>query len=336
MTTRLLPFLTLATLLALSAGAAASDITLKNDSIPESGQATVAVQGGLVPGEIAVAVLSTAAGDYPITLKNIKVFVAKQSGSAPNTMTVQLYVWSNGAPTAGATTPSPAQAVYTSPQLSFQAGGWNLWDVTANNIVLSGTCLVGCKLVSTGSVGNPPFFGTYEPNNVTDVNGCQAGKNYIWAKDLFTGQFSWANLCSFGASGDWGIHSDASTSAQTGSFLDLGGSLAGSFAPVMSGSGSLADGEAFAISINNLPPSTTGYLFIGFSPLFADFKGGSLGPSPDALILLPTGFGSMNLPGSLPAGSPGNFSFYMQMWAADAGGPQGACASNTLQCTTPP
>ncbi len=233
MTTRNLPFLTLASLLALAAVAAASDITLKNDSIPESGQATVAVQGGLVPGEIAVAVLSTAAGDYPITLKNIKVFVAKQAQTAPNTMTVQLYVWSGGAPTAGATTPSPAQAIYTSPQLSFQAGGWNLWDVTASNIVLNGTCLVGCKVVSTGAVGNPPFFGTYQPNNVTDTNGCQAGKNFIWAKDLFTNQFSWANLCSFGASGDWGIHVDASTSAQTGSFLDLGGSLAGGFAPVI-------------------------------------------------------------------------------------------------------
>ncbi len=331
MTMRLLPLLTLGAVLALPVAAAATDITLQNDSIPESGQATVAVQAGLVPGEIAVAVLAAQAGDYPITLQNIKVFVAKQSAQAPNTMTVQLYVWNSSAPTVGATTPSPTQAIYSSPQLSFQAGGWNQWDVSSNNIVLNGTCLVGCKVVSTGFVA-----GGYQPNNVTDTNGCQGTKNFIWAKNLFTGQFSWANLCSFGASGDWGIHVDASTTAQTGNFTDLGGSLAGNFAPILTGSGSLVDGDAFALSINNLPPSTTGYLFLGLSPLFADFKGGSLGPSPDVLILLGTGFGSLNLPGSMPVGTPGNFSFYLQMWAADAGGPHGACASNTLQCTTPP
>lgn len=336
MTCAHLPGLTLAALLALAVPAAAADITLKNDSLPETGTAQVAVQGGMVPGEIAVAVLSTAPANYPITLKTIKVFVGKQSGSAPNSMTVQLLVWNQGAPVAGSTTPSPAQAVYTSPQLTFQAGAFNSWDVSSANLVLNGTCLVGCKVVATGSVGSPPFFGTYQPNNVTDTNGCQVGKNFLWAKDLFTNQFSWANLCAFGASGDWGIHVDATTGVATGSFVDLAGGLAGNFAPALSGSGSLADGGAFTLDLNGLPPATTGFLFVGFNALFADFKGGLLGPTPDLLILLGTGAGTLSLPGSMPAGTPGNFSFYAQMWATDAGGPQGACASNTLQCITPP
>jgi hypothetical protein len=203
--------------------------------------------------------------------------------------------------------------------------------VTAANLVINGPVLVGCKVVTTGHPS-----GTYQPNNVTDTNGCQAGKNYIWAKNLITQQFSWANLCSFGASGGWVIHVDAGISQNLGQFTNLGGNLAGNFAPTLSGNGSLADGGAFAISGSGLPPGQAGYLFVGFSPLFADFKGGSLGPAPDLLLVVPTGPGSFNLPGSMPAGAPGNFSFYMQVWAPDAGAPQGACATNTLQATTPP
>ena len=81
---------------------------------------------------------------------------------------------------------------------------------------------------------------------------------------------------------------------------------------------------------------TTGFLFLGFASLFADFKGGSLGPTPDVLIVLPTGSGTLDLPSGMPAGAPGNFSFYLQMWTPDAGGPHGADATNTLQATTPP
>ena len=319
--------------LGLSALAGATDITLQNDSVPETGTAQVAVQGGLVPGEIAVALLTAQAGDYPITLKDIKVFVAKQNQSAPNSMTVQLYVWNSGAPSG--TTPNPAAAIYTSPVLSFTAGAFNTWDVSGANLVLSAPCLVGCKVVSTGQIGTPPFA-TYQPNNVTDTNGCQGGKNFIWAKNLITGQFSWANLCSFGASGDWVIHVLASTGLNQGQFTDLGGALAGNFSPTLAGSGSLADGGAFTIHFAGLPPAETGFLFVGFAPLFVDFKGGLLGPAPDLLIVLPTGGGTFDLPSGMPAGAPGNFSIYMQMWTPDAGGPAGADATNTLQATTPP
>jgi len=330
-------FLTSCTVAALCAAAAATDITLKNDSVPESGSAQIAVQSGLVPGEIAVAVLSTTAPNYPITLKTIRVFVAKQNQAAPNSMTVELFVWNSGAPTVGSTTPNPnaGSYVYKSPQLSFTAGAFNAWDVSGQNIVLNGTCLVGCRVVTTGQIGNPPFA-TYQPNNVSDTDGCQNGKNYIWAKNLISGQFSWANLCSFGASGDWVIHVDATISQNLGQFTNLGANLGGDFNPNLSGTGSLADGGAFNIHADGLPPSQTGFLFVGFSPLFADFKGGSLGPAPDLLLTLPTGAGIVDLPGGMPVGAPGNFSFYMQMWTPDAGGPAGADATNTLQATTPP
>src|SRR5262245_35201789 len=316
MTKSRVAFLTATACLLLSSAAAATDITLKNDSVPETGTAQFAVQAGLVPGEIAVVLLDALPGQYPITLKTIKVFVAKQSVSAPSSMTVQLYVWDSGAPSG--TTPNPGQAIYASPNLSFTAGAFNQWDVSGSNLVLNGTCLVGCKVVSTGQIGSPPFQ-TYQPNNVSDTNGCQGGKNFIWAKNLFTGNFSWASLCGFGASGDWVIHVVASTGLAEGQFTDLGAALAGSFSPTLAGSGSLADGGAFDIHVADLPPSQTGFLFLGFAPLFADFKGGLLGPAPDVLITLPTGSGVLDLPGSMPAGAPGNLSFSMQMWTPDAG-----------------
>jgi hypothetical protein len=250
-------------------------------------------------------------------------------------MTVQLYVWNQGAPTNGATTPNPGAAIYTSPQLSFSAGAFNAWDVSGSNIVLNGACLVGCKVVSTGQIGNPPFT-TYQPNNTSDVGGCQNGKNWIWAKNLISGTFSWLNSCGAGVSGDWVIHANATISQNLGQFTNLGANLAGNFAPQMTGSGSLADGGAFSIDITGLPTSQVGYLFVGFNPLFADFKGGSFGPTPDLLLTLPTSAGSLNLPAGMPVGAPGNFSFYMQMWTPDAGAPQGADATNTLQATTPP
>jgi hypothetical protein len=333
MTIPRVPLLTAAFCLGLCALADASDITLKNDSIPETGSAQIAVQGGLVPGEIAVALLAALPGEYPISLKNIKVFVAKQSPGAPGSMSVQLVVWSSGAPSG--TTPDPGQAIYTSPTLTFTAGAFNTWDVSGANLVLTGTCLVGCKVVSTGQIGSPPFA-SYQPNNVTDTNGCQGGKNFIWAKNLLSGTFSWAGLCGFGASGDWVIHVLAASSLGVGQFTDLGAALGGDFSPLLTGSGSLADGGAFSIDVSGLPPAQTGFLFLGFAPLFADFKGGSLGPAPDVLVALPTGSGTLSLPGSMPAGTPGDFSFYMQMWTPDAGAPFGADATNTLQATTPP
>jgi len=85
-----------------------------------------------------------------------------------------------------------------------------------------------------------------------------------------------------------------------------------------------------------LPPAQTGFLFVGSSALIAKFKGGMLGPSPDVLIMLPTGTGALDLPGSLPAGTPGEVSFFMQMWTPDAGAPFGVDATNLLQAQTPP
>lgn len=68
----------------------------------------------------------------------------------------------------------------------------------------------------------------------------------------------------------------------------------------------------------------------------APFKGGTLVPSPDLLVFLPLNAGGdFTLPLVWPSGIPGGLSAYVHVWAADAGGPAGAVASNALQILTP-
>ncbi len=329
MTTPRMSLLTGAALLALAPLASATDVLLKNDSLTDGSQA--AIQAGFVEGEIGAAVLAAPLPEqYPLLLENIQVFVDKTAASAPPTMTVQLYVWTTSTP--GGANPTPASAVYVSPLLSFTEGAFNQWDISAAGVQVTEAFTVGCKVVDNTFIS---IFQGNQPNLVTDTNGCQATKNYVYAKQP-NQTFLWQGLCGFGVSGDLAIRVTAETGAATGQFIDLGGALVGSFNPSISGSGSLADGAAFSIDAVNLPPAVPGTLFVGFAPLFLDFKGGTLGPTPDLLIGLDTGTGSLSLPGSLPAGTPGNFSFFLQLWTPDAGGPKGASATNTLQCVTPP
>jgi hypothetical protein len=67
----------------------------------------------------------------------------------------------------------------------------------------------------------------------------------------------------------------------------------------------------------------------------APFKGGVLVPQPTLLVVLPTAFGGLTLSQSMPPGLPSGTSIVLQLWAPDAGGPAGACATNALDMITP-
>ncbi len=314
--------LLIGTLLALAPSAAATDVVLKNDSVVDGGQ--VAVQLGFVTGETGAAVLSASAGQYPVTLKDLQVFIEKSPLVAQTSMTVQLYVWSTA--TISGASPSLGAAVYTSPQLSFVAGGLNTWDVSASNLVMNGPFTVGCRIISTGSQ-----FGLHSPNMVTDTNGCQGGKNWVRQTN---GQ--WANLCSFGVSGDLVIRSTVTIAGGgTGQFINLGNGLAGNHAPVLTGSGSLAAGGNFSLTMTGLPTFTTTNVVVGFATLLAPFKGGVMGPTVDLVIPFGTGLGTVVLPATTPPGIPSGASIYVQSWTPDAGGPAGFDATNVLRCLFP-
>ena len=314
--------------IALLAGVAlASDVELKNDSIQSFSQ--VALQAGFVEGETGAAVLSAQAAQYPVTLKELRVWVDKNSGAAPSTMTVKLRVWNTSS--ASGSSPSLGSAVYTSPALGFTAGAFNAWDVSSANIVMNGPFLVGCEIVDNTYIG---LLQGNQPNLVTDSNGCQGTRNFVYAKQL-NGSFLWQGLCGFGVAGDLAIRALVSTGTGTGQFIDLGDNLAGSYMPLLNGSGSLAAGASFTLDFSGLPPGTSGPLFVGISLLSAPFKGGTLGPAPILSLAIPTITGALNLPASMPAGLPSNFPLYLQAWFPDAGGAQGADATNVLELLTP-
>jgi hypothetical protein len=168
---------------------------------------------------------------------------------------------------------------------------------------------------------------------VTDPNGCQSGKNWVRQTNGV-----WANLCSFGVSGDLAIRATAIVGggAGAGPIIDHGNGLAGNFAPTLSGSGSLAPAGSFDLDLAGMPPFTSGPMFFGFVLLNVPFKGGTLVPVPTLSITLPTGTGSFTLgPNTMPPAVPSNFSIYLQSWFPDAGGSQGVCATNGLQLLTP-
>ena len=104
-----------------------------------------------------------------------------------------------------------------------------------------------------------------------------------------------------------------------GQFINLGSGLAGNFAPTLGGTGSLAGGGSFTLALAGLPGFTTTSLVVGFTPLFAPFKGGVLGPSADLILPLATGTGALNLPSSMPPGLPSAFIMYLQSWTPDPG-----------------
>jgi hypothetical protein len=121
-------------------------------------------------------------------------------------------------------------------------------------------------------------------------------------------------------------------------WFDLGAGLPGTAgAPVLTGDGALAGGDPISLVLTGALPNSSAALIIGFSALDAPFKGGTLVPNPDLLILgLPTGpAGQLALNGVWPVGLPPGFSLYIQDWVVDSGGPAGLAASNALRAVTP-
>ena len=116
-------------------------------------------------------------------------------------------------------------------------------------------------------------------------------------------------------------------------WTDLGGSLAGSTGtPVLVGLGPLVESEPYGVRMSNAAPGSPAHLVMSLAMLNAPFKGGTLVPQPDIVVLdLPTSGGSLTLTGTWPTSIPGGIPFYVQIWISDATGPAGFTASNGLQ-----
>ena len=123
-----------------------------------------------------------------------------------------------------------------------------------------------------------------------------------------------------------------------GSFTDIGNQLVGNYAPTLSGSGSMAQGQPFQLDFTGSPPSTRATVFFGTTAINLPFFGGTLVPDPEITIRFKTPADPANtkvVPASFNPGLPPGTEIYGQAWFLDAGGPQGLCASNALLLVSP-
>ena len=116
-------------------------------------------------------------------------------------------------------------------------------------------------------------------------------------------------------------------------WCDEGLGLAGTNGvPSLQGSGSLLPGERYDLDLTSARPSSFSALILGASWQMKPFKGGSLVPTPDIVVIgIPTSpAGAVAISGLWPPGLPGGIPLYLQYWVLDSAAPFGASASNAL------
>ncbi|GJM23260.1 MAG: hypothetical protein DHS20C15_31750 [Planctomycetota bacterium] len=120
-------------------------------------------------------------------------------------------------------------------------------------------------------------------------------------------------------------------------WADLGFALAGTpGAPALVGAGTQLPGEVVTLALSDALPVTLSSLVAGFDELGVFFKGGTMVPTVDFLLLRATnGFGEVEVSFPWPAGVPTGFETYWQFWVQDPGAPVGWSASNGLRGVSP-
>jgi hypothetical protein len=123
-------------------------------------------------------------------------------------------------------------------------------------------------------------------------------------------------------------------------WIDLGQGLHDDApAPCLCGWGMLLQDWPVNLKLYQARPNAVSGLVVGLSTVYAPFKGGTLVPSPDVVLLLMTnGFGEalVEAPWTLGNDLPSRTPFYFQQWIVDPGqAPAGLSASNGLEIRTP-
>jgi len=169
--------------LLLAAGAGGQEVTVQNDTVTDFGNATI--QAGFVADESAAAWLtSPCAGD----ILRVQILWLSVTGGAPDTLGDSIRVFGAGAfPVPGAELSSLIGPILAD-------GYFNEFTLDAPVPVDQGETFV----VSFRFYESPPPQG---PSVVTDTDGCQAGKNGIYAMP----PGSWYNACALGVTGDFAI-----------------------------------------------------------------------------------------------------------------------------------
>jgi hypothetical protein len=136
----------------------------------------------------------------------------------------------------------------------------------------------------------------------------------------------------------------ASTGALWVVFLNAGvwetipGGVSGTHGlPLITGAGTMVEGEPASVSLSGALENAPAGLFLGFSQLGAPFKGGVLVPNNDILLdgLVTSAAGAIDLATVWPPAIPAGTGVWYQYWIADGAALKGLAASDGLKGTSP-
>lgn len=140
-----------------------------------------------VPGEEAGAVFTLPPGDFPIEILRVGIAWGSQFGGSPQALEQAIHIYEGGLP-------DPGAPVFTLEAPRLTDGVINEFDLEplpGEIVINSGPFTVTLEFLNQ-SADN--FFA---PSVVHDGNGCQPGKNVVFAGD------SWIDACLLGVTGDW-------------------------------------------------------------------------------------------------------------------------------------
>jgi hypothetical protein len=141
-----------------------------------------------IPGEEAGAVLNVPSEMYPIEILRVGIGWGSQFGGAPQQLEQAIHIYEGGLP-------NPGTPIFSLPGPQMTDGVINLFNLEplpGEITINSGPFTVTLEFLNQNA-GDP-----FAPSVVHDGNGCQVGKNAVYA---IPG--GWADACALGVTGDW-------------------------------------------------------------------------------------------------------------------------------------
>jgi len=139
-------------------------------------------------GEEAGAVLEAPAEHYPIEILRVGIGWASQFGGTPQSLEQAIHIYENGLPAPGTPIFTQDGPVLTDGYIN----EFNFEPVPGEIIIDSGPFTITLEFLNANA-GN-----IFAPSVYSDGNGCQAGKNVVYA---IPG--GWTDACVLGVTGDW-------------------------------------------------------------------------------------------------------------------------------------
>lgn len=142
-----------------------------------------------VTGEQAGAVFTLPASAYPIEILKVGIGWGSQFGGNPQSFQEAIHIYAGGLP-------NPGAPIFSLPGPVLNDGvinEFNLGPLPGEIVIASGAFTVTLEFATDSDI--------FSPSMVHDGNGCQAGKNVVYAVPG-----GWLNACALGVTGDWVVY----------------------------------------------------------------------------------------------------------------------------------